>query len=238
MSLIDNIINKTYLDNALRAELSDMAYKATGGVPQPRARASIVNPGLIHFAEPTDKIIKEMILDYQKEQANTPVIDEHGDTMAYYPSIYKFDATNFQQFVPINIGRIGREAREDDIIKLDIDISKDADNYNITEENINYYTKKLNEYKQKILENDEKLRETVNRMKEFNDDFKKLDPSYLTKLNNELSSKKSKLASAKRERVKEEIKKEINDIQYEIDSFNKKHAELTQNITDATNHKK
>ena len=85
MSLIDNIINKTYLDNALRAELSDMAYKATRGVAQSRARTDILNPGLIHFEEPKDKITKETILDYQKEQANTPAIDGHGNTMAYYP---------------------------------------------------------------------------------------------------------------------------------------------------------
>ena len=56
--------------------------------------------------------------------------------------------------------------------------------------------------------------------------IKKLDPSYLTKLNSELTLKKAKLTTAKRERVKEETKKEIKDIQYEIDSFNKKHAEL------------
>ena len=56
MSLMDNIINKTYLNNALRAELSDMAFKATGGEAQPRATTGIVNPGTIHFDGPKDDI--------------------------------------------------------------------------------------------------------------------------------------------------------------------------------------
>ena len=221
MTLIDNIISKNILETTLLNELSDISYKATGGVAQSRANSGVINPGKIHFEQPKDEITKEMILDYQKEQQK-PFTDIHGNEMSYYPSIYRFDVTDYQHFVPINLGVLGREANETDIEKIDQNIKHDVDNYDITEHNIKMVTNKLNEYNQKILLNDEKLRENANRIKYIDDELKKINPASLTTLQAELASKQAALLTVKRDRKKTQLNKEIEDINYEITKFTKK----------------
>ena len=78
MSLWDKIIHQNLKDTFLLTQLSDISYKSTGGKSEKGRtfRDGIVNLGQIPFQQkqPTDKITKEMIIDYHKKQ-NEPEID-------------------------------------------------------------------------------------------------------------------------------------------------------------------
>ena len=76
-------------DLELYKQLNDSSYRSINGKRQNSRnfKEGVLNLGQIHFEQPKDKLTKEMILEYQKEQQNKPAYeDATGDKFKYLPS--------------------------------------------------------------------------------------------------------------------------------------------------------
>ena len=100
MSFWDKVINQNKIDSSLITELSDLSYKSIGGKRQPPrgANKDIVNIGTIPFqtTPAPDKITKDMIIEYQKNQDKPYIDPATGNEYKYFPSTFKFDVASLK----------------------------------------------------------------------------------------------------------------------------------------------
>ena len=102
-------------DLELYKQLSDSSYRSVNGKRQSARnfKEGVLNLGQIHFEQPKDKLTKEMILEYQKEQQNKPayINTTTGDQFNYVPSNVN-DPLNI--YNPVNLPS-GAPATEGDV---------------------------------------------------------------------------------------------------------------------------
>jgi hypothetical protein len=69
MSLIAKVQQQSLLQNKLQAQLVEMSYQTVNGTRQARRnfKEGTLEIGKMHFTNPQDRITKEMIMDYQKQ---------------------------------------------------------------------------------------------------------------------------------------------------------------------------
>lgn len=76
MSIINKVANDALRENMLRAQMSNTSYNAVNGKRQATRdfREGMLNMGKLdsQMDAPTEKITKEMIMDYKREQEETP----------------------------------------------------------------------------------------------------------------------------------------------------------------------
>jgi len=143
MALWDKIRNQNMKDTIVLSQLSDISYKASGGVSEKGRtfRDGIVSLGQLPFQEkqPTDKITKEMILDYHKKQ-NEPMIDpltgKYISTDAFNKSQMVLDVgdVDLSKLPPppvVDFPSYGKPADQALIDLLNQDIGKDINDLSI-----------------------------------------------------------------------------------------------------------
>jgi len=121
MSFWDKVTNQNKIDSSLITELSDLSYESIGGKRQPPrgANKDIVNIGTLPFqtTPAPDKITKDMIIEYQKNQDKPYTDPTTGDEYKYFPSTFKFDVTSLKQpkYVDLDFNGTKRPADPQDI---------------------------------------------------------------------------------------------------------------------------
>ena len=147
MSLLNRVIDFQLLDLNIVNQLSDISYGVSKGIRQKNREFAqgIQDLGKINFNETDDKITKEMILDYQEEE-RTPkpayVDPLTGESLAYYPSIYKLDDSMLEEYKPIEMGvsygakTEHRVATEEDIIKKENEYKEIIKEYEMKKDEI------------------------------------------------------------------------------------------------------
>ncbi len=118
-------------DLELYKQLSDSSYRSVNGKRQSARnfKEGVLNLGQIHFEQPKDVLVKEMILDYQKEQQNKPAyIDTTtGNQFNYVPSnvnepLNPYNIVNLPSGAPATEGDIVQKKNDLNMVLSSLDI--------------------------------------------------------------------------------------------------------------------
>ena len=163
-------------DLELYKQLNDSSYRSINGKRQNSRnfKEGVLNLGQIHFEQPKDKLTKEMILEYQKEQQNKPAYeDATGDKFKYVPSnvnepLNPYNPTLLPSGAAATEGDIIQKRDDLNVVLSNVDTLSNKEN--VTKQiikDIGEILSKLQQEEQQISDklNDYKLKETQTKNK-------------------------------------------------------------------------